>query len=113
MPPMDSKVVGVLGEIARGELRWYLTLLQGLGGRGRDDDPDPVDVGSGPIPRAVVRLVALEVALWEGGRGVPTVAEVARESGLTESEVELALEVLEVLDDRQLKAWEARVSTRG
>ena len=33
MPPMDSKVVGVLGEIARGELRWYLTLLQGLGGQ--------------------------------------------------------------------------------
>ncbi len=75
-------------------------------------------MGSDPIPRAVVRLVALEVALRDGGRGVPTVAEVARESGLTESEVELSLEVIEVSDgpnkrpvfraEKVLESWHAR-----
>ena len=64
------------------------------GGRNREDDPDPIDVGSRRVPRCAVRLVALEVALWEGGRGIPTAGEVARESGLDESTVVLALEVL-------------------
>ena len=42
-----------------------------------------------------------EAVLWEGGRGAPTPAEVARESGLPESEVLLALEALgRLLDDR-------------
>ncbi len=53
-------------------------------------DPDPVPVGSGAVPRFAVRLVALEVALWEGGRQPPTAAE----AGLELSTVERALEVL-------------------
>ena len=64
------------------------------GGRGREGDPDPVDIGSRPVPRSAVRLVALEAAVWEGGRGAPTAEELARESGLPESTVDLALEVL-------------------
>jgi hypothetical protein len=38
--------------------------------------------------------VGFEVALWEGGRGDPTVAAVAAEAGLTPASVELALEIL-------------------
>ena len=41
-----------------------------------------------------MRLVALEVALWEGGRQPPTAAELAAEAGLELSTVERALEVL-------------------
>ena len=93
-PWLPERVAGFLGEIRGGELRWVLASLGGLGGRGRDGDPDPVPVGSGAVPRFAVRLVALEVALWEGGRQPPTAAELAAEAGLELSTVERALEVL-------------------
>lgn len=92
LPP--ARVVEFLGGIPPGEVRCLLARVGGLGGRGREGDPDPVDVGSGPVPRSAVRLVALEAAIWEGGRGAPTAEELARESGLSESTVDLALEVL-------------------
>ena len=64
-----------------GEVRCLLAHL-GLGGLHRKGDPDPVTVGSGPVPRFAVRLVALEAALWESGREAPTAAELAEEAGL-------------------------------
>ena len=64
-----------------GELRCWLAHL-GLGGLDRTDGPDPLDVGSGPVPRLAVRLVALEAALWEGGREAPPATELADEAGL-------------------------------
>ena len=90
---LPERVVAFLGEIPRGELRWVVADL-GLGGRGRDGDPDPVPVGSGAVPRFAVRHVALEAALWEGGREPPTAAELADEAGLELSTVDRALEAL-------------------
>ena len=90
---LPERVVGFLGEIPRGELRWVLANL-GLGGFRREGDPDPVPVGSGAVPRFAVRLVALEAALWEGGREPPTAAELAAEAGLELSTVDRALEIL-------------------
>ena len=90
---LPERVAGFLGEIPGGELRCELAHL-GLGGRGRDGDPDPVHVGSGAVPRFAVRLVALEAALWEGGRQPPTAAELAAEAGLELATVDRALEVL-------------------
>ena len=40
-----------------------------------------------------MRLVALEAALWEGGREPPTAAELAAEAGLELSTVDRALEI--------------------
>ena len=97
-----AEVARCLGEVKPGELRWWFTVWGGLGGRNREGDPDPIDVGSGPVPRYAVRLVALEVALWKSARGLPTAGEVARESGLDEATVVLALKVLgRVLGDRR------------
>ena len=42
----------------------------------------------------MVRHIGMEVALWEGGRGAPTVAALAVEAGLDERTVEVALEIL-------------------
>ena len=92
---LPDRVVMFLGEMPPGEVRCFLAHL-GLGGRGRDGDPDPVPVGSGAVPRFAVRLVALEAALWEGGREPPTAAELAAEAGLELSVVDRALEVLGV-----------------
>ena len=89
-----AEVARCLGEMKPGELRWWFTVWGGVGGRNREGDPDPIDVGSRSVPRYAVRLVALEVALWEGGRDIPTAGAVARESGLDESTVVLALKVL-------------------
>ena len=91
LPP--ARVVEYLGATSPGELRCWLARL-GLGGLYRTDDPDPLDVGSGPVPRLAVRLVALEAALWEGGREAPPAAELAEEAGLELSTVDRALEVL-------------------
>ena len=88
-----AEVARYLGEIRPGELGWWFTVWGGLGGRNREDDPDPIDVGSGPVPRYAVRLVAYELALRTGGRDL-TAGEVARESGLHESTVVRALQVL-------------------
>ena len=73
----EPKPVGVLeflGDIPYGEVQGTLRNWGSLGGFTREDDPDPVDVGSGPVPRWVVRLVALEAALWDG-LGDPRTAE--------------------------------------
>ena len=91
LPPV--RVVKFLGEMPPGEVRCLLAHL-GLGGLHRKGDPDPVTVGSGPVPRFAVRLVALEAALWEGGREAPTAAELAEEAGLELSTVDRALKVL-------------------
>ena len=64
LPP--ARVVEFLGGIPPGEVRCLLARVGGLGERGREGDPDPVDIGSGPVPRSAVRLVALEAAVWEG-----------------------------------------------
>ena len=86
-------VTEYLGGMQPGEVRCDLGHC-GLGDRGHATPPDVLEGPSGPVPRAVVRHVALEVALWEGGRDGPTVAEVARESGLDAASVRAALEVL-------------------
>ncbi len=112
----EPKPVGVLeflGDIARGEVQGTLRNWGGLGGYGREDDPDPVDVGSGPVPRSVVRLVALEAALWDG-LGRPRTAEViAREAGVEVSMVVRSIEILEVLRERYDRAWKAGPNPPG
>ena len=52
--PKPVGVLEVLGDIAYGEVQGTLRNWGGLGGYGREDDPDPVDVGSGSVPRSVV-----------------------------------------------------------
>ena len=94
-----EQLILLLGELKPGELRWWMTVQGGMGGRGRDDDPDPIDVGSGPVPRYAVRLVAFEVALWTGRH--PSAADVARESGLPEAVVVTAFHVLRHLFGRE------------
>ena len=79
------------GELRSSFGRW------GLGGWGQPPAPDVLTCPSGSLPRAVVRHVGMEVALWEGPRGEPTVPAVARDAGLDEATVELALEILDGL----------------
>lgn len=93
MVPARVTVTDLLGGTQPGEVRCYLGHC-GLGGRGGDAPPDVLEGPSGSVPRAAVRHVALEVALWEGDRGAPTVAELARESGLDASTTRAALEIL-------------------
>ena len=76
LPP--ARVVEFLDGIPPGEVRCVLARGGGPGGRGREGDPDPVDVGSDPVPRSAVRLVALErragasqsmaIASWRSAR---------------------------------------------
>ena len=66
-------VTEVLRGMPPGEVRPYLA-QRGLGGRG-GDAPPTLPGPAGPVPRAAVRHVALEIALWEGGRDDPTAAE--------------------------------------
>ena len=75
LPP--ACVVEFLGGIPPGKVRCLLARVGGLGGRGREGDPDPVDVGSVRVPRSAMRSVALEAAVWEDGRGAPTAEELA------------------------------------
>ena len=89
----DVSVTAFLGEHTPGELRCSFGRW-GLGGRGWPPGAEVLTCPSGSLPRAVVRHVGMEVALWEGGRGDPTVSAVAREAGLDEASVELALEIL-------------------
>ena len=108
----EPKPVGVLeflGDIPYGEVQGTLRDCGSLGGFTREDDPDPVDVGSGPVPRSVVRLVALEAALWDG-LGDPRTADViAREAGVEVSMVARSIEILEILRERYDRAWKARL----
>ena len=98
----------VLGGDPAGEVRCLLAHL-GLGGLHREGDPDPVTVGYGPVPRFAVRLVALEAALWEGGREPPTAAELAEEAGLELSIVDRALQIL----GARIAEYVARCSVRA
>ena len=91
--PEEVLVTEFLGAVKPGELRWNFGLW-GLGARGRPARSEVLACPSGSLPRSVVRHVGMEVALWEGGRGAPTVAAVAAEAGLNEASVELALEIL-------------------
>ena len=97
MPPARASdrvtVTQFLGAGPPGELRWTFGLL-GLGAHGRPARSDVLTCPSGSLPRSVVRHIGMEVALWEGGRGAPTVAAVAVEAGLDERTVEVALEIL-------------------
>ena len=86
-------VTEFLGGLPPGELRGCFGRW-GLGARGRPARSEVLACPSGSLPRSVVRHVGFEVALWEGGRGDPTVAAVAAEAGLTPASVELALEIL-------------------
>ena len=110
--PKQVDVLQFLGDIAYGEVQGTLRYWGSLGGFTREDDPDPVDVGSGPpVPRSVVRLVALEAALWDGLGGPRTAEVIAREAGLEVSMVVRSIEILEVLRERFDQTWKARLGS--
>ena len=96
------KLTEFLGGMPPGEVRCYLA-QRGLGGR-HSDAPPTLAGPAGPVPRAAVRHVALEVALWEGGRNDPTAAELAKEAGLELSTTKAALVILARLTGHRVVA---------